>query len=224
MSDYWIVKTDGSGNIQWENTIGGTDADDFFIVQQTSDGGYIIGGYSRSDISGDKTEQSLGNEDYWIVKTNNTGNIQWQNTIGGNSPDYLYAMQQTSDGGYILAGPSSSIISGDKTENCIGSADYWIIKLLPDAIISVSDLQPPIFNLQLFPNPATGITQLTINTKHNAPLECEIINIMGEPVIKSQILNPKSQIDLDVSFLAKGIYLVRVGDGKRWGNKKLVVE
>ena len=237
MSDYWIVKTDGSGNIQWENTIGGTDEDNFFIVQQTSDGGYIIGGYSRSDISGDKTEQSLGNEDYWIVKTNNTGNIQWQNTIGGNSPDYIYAMQQTSDGGYILAGPSSSIISGDKTENCIGSADYWIVKLLPDTITSVSNLQSSPFNLQLFPNPcASGgtirltlpVRQAGISTKHNAPLECEIISMIGQKVFTSSApLAPKGEsahTEIDVSFLAKGIYVVRVGDGERFENRKLVIE
>jgi hypothetical protein len=126
--DYWIVKTDATGNIQWQNTIGGTNSDMLYSIQQTIDGGYILGGLSNSGISADKSENSLGNYDYWIVKTDATGNIQWENTIGGNYDDYLLSIQQTSDGGYILGGRSLSNFSGDKTENCVGGPDYWIVK------------------------------------------------------------------------------------------------
>jgi N-acetylneuraminic acid mutarotase len=79
-------------------------------------------------------------------------------------------------------------------------------------------------SFSIYPNPTYGTIQLTINTKHNAPLECEIINIMGKQVYKFQIQNSNLLTSLDVSFLAKGIYLVRVGDGVRWENKKLVAE
>lgn len=132
VNDYWIVKTDAGGNIQWQNTIGGGSNDFPMSVKQTSDGGYILGGYSASNISGDKTENnwdvSLVTTDCWIVKTDAGGNIQWQNTIGGSGADYLYSIQQTADGGYILCGYSNSNISGDKTENCIGVYDYWVVK------------------------------------------------------------------------------------------------
>ncbi|MBK9424782.1 MAG: T9SS type A sorting domain-containing protein [Bacteroidetes bacterium] len=126
--DYWIVKTDESGNIQWQNTIGGNGDDQLYSIEQTSDGGYILGGYSDSNISGDKTENKKGLHDYWIVKTDSLGNIQWQNTIGGYDYDYLYSIKQTSDNGYILGGYSQSDSSADKTENNIGGWDYWIIK------------------------------------------------------------------------------------------------
>jgi hypothetical protein len=132
--DYWIVKLDSSGNIQWDKTIGGSDLDGLNSLQQTSDGGYILGGGSRSNISGEKTENRRGGYefDYWIVKLDNLGNIQWDKTIGGNSGDNLQSIQQTADNGYILGGNSSSGISGEKTENNRGSNytdDYWIIKL-----------------------------------------------------------------------------------------------
>jgi hypothetical protein len=132
-SDYWIVKTDAAGNIQWQNTIGGSLDDELNSVQQTSDGGYILGGWSYSNISGDKTENNrdttLSTYDYWIVKTDQNGNIQWQKTIGGNDWDALFDIQQTSDGGYILGGSSTSGISGEKTEICYNyESDYWIIK------------------------------------------------------------------------------------------------
>ncbi|MFN4255571.1 MAG: T9SS type A sorting domain-containing protein [Saprospiraceae bacterium] len=126
--DYWVVKLDASGNVQWENTIGGNDDDVLYSVQQTADGGYILGGESRSDASGDKTENSM-NFDYWVVKLNAAGSIQWQNTIGGSGADYLYSVQQTADGGYILGGSSFSNASGDKTENNVGGSDYWIVKI-----------------------------------------------------------------------------------------------
>jgi hypothetical protein len=128
--DYWIVKTDAVGNIQWQNTIGGNLDDALRSVQQTTDGGYIIGGTSNSNISGDKTENSNGDDDYWIVKTDSIGNIQWQNTIGGSNDDWLFSIQQTSDGGFIIGGTSWSNTSGDKNENIVGMGgnDFWIVK------------------------------------------------------------------------------------------------
>jgi len=129
LNDYWIIKIDSSGNILWQNSIGGSNQDRLFSIVQTTDAGYFIGGYSISDISGDKTENSNGGFDYWVVKLNLLGEIEWQNTIGGDSSDFLTTIEQTIDGGYILAGESDSNISGDKTENNNGSTDYWIVKL-----------------------------------------------------------------------------------------------
>ena len=117
-----------SQEIQWQNTIGGGGEDRLNSIQQTSDGGYILGGWSLSGISGDKTENVIGNADYWIVKVDSLGVVQWQNTIGGNLRDILYIIQQTTDNGYILGGTSNSGISGDKTESSY-DFDYWIVKL-----------------------------------------------------------------------------------------------
>ncbi|MBL0340070.1 MAG: T9SS type A sorting domain-containing protein [Bacteroidetes bacterium] len=126
--DFWIVKLDSMGVIQWQNTIGGSNEDFPSTVIQTSDGGYMIGGSSKSNISGDKTENSLGDNDYWIIKTDSAGIIQWQNTIGGSGDDQLYSLVQANDGGYLLGGYSYSNISGDKTENSLGASDYWVVK------------------------------------------------------------------------------------------------
>ncbi|MEI7802510.1 MAG: T9SS type A sorting domain-containing protein, partial [Bacteroidota bacterium] len=136
VTDYWVIKLDSLGNVQWQNTIGGNDADELFSINQTTDGGYIIGGSSASNISGDKTEDIVGGTvstyDYWIVKLNSAGVVQWDKTIGGNDNDVLYSIEQTQDGGYILGGTSYSNASGNKTENVIGGvgdADYWIVKV-----------------------------------------------------------------------------------------------
>lgn len=128
--DYWVVKTDSIGNIEWQNSIGGGSIDYLMSIDQTSDGGYILGGYSISGIGFDKTEADIGSTyDYWIVKINSVGNIQWQNTIGGTGQDYLQSIEQTNDGGYIIGGWSSSGLTGDKTEGLLGEYDYWVVKL-----------------------------------------------------------------------------------------------
>lgn len=114
--------------IEWQNTIGGTMSDFLYSLQQTNDGGYILGGRSVSDSGGDKTENSRGTADFWVVKIDSSGNITNQKTLGGADTDKLCRVRQTSDGGYILGGESDSDISGEKTENSMGSTDNWIIK------------------------------------------------------------------------------------------------
>lgn len=127
--DFWIIKLDANGTIEWQNTIGGAGQEFAYAVHQTPDGGYLIGGQSDSGISGDKTENSFGDSDYWVVKLNSSGVVQWDKTVGGSDLDEVFSFQLTSDGGCIIGGNSYSNISGNKTENCIGEADYWIVKL-----------------------------------------------------------------------------------------------
>src|SRR5688572_25535633 len=82
--------------IEWQNTIGGNEADGISIAEPTSDGGYILGGSSSSDISGDKTEANIeSSPDFWLIKLDGNGNIQWQNTMGGNGSDGLVSLAQT---------------------------------------------------------------------------------------------------------------------------------
>lgn len=131
-SDYWIVKIDSEGNKVWDKTIGGDDHDSFRRGVAAADGGYLLGGSSYSDASGDKTEDSNGDSDLWVVHINSQGKIQWDKTIGGNHRDALSSIIQTPDLGYLLGGISDSDISGDKTENGKGSDDYWVIKLDTD--------------------------------------------------------------------------------------------
>lgn len=141
--DYWILKLDNSGNIEWQNTIGGSGDEsaypDLLIdrgdtvgavpIIQTIDGGYLLGGPSNSNISGDKSENSKGEFDIWLLKLNNNGVIQWQKTIGGSLSDRVHSIYQTYDGGFILGSSSKSNISGDKTENSFGNWDSWLIKI-----------------------------------------------------------------------------------------------
>ncbi len=134
-NDFWVLKLSASGDIEWQKTIGGSGQDFLFSLLQTNDNGFVIGGSSTSNISGDKTEDSQGSNDYWVLKINETGMIEWQNTIGGSETEILQDIRQTSDGGFIVGGSSYSGISGDKTEASNGGADYWIVKINQIGII-----------------------------------------------------------------------------------------
>ena len=127
--DYWIVKTDSLGIKQWDKVFGSHGYDFFCSVEQTSDGGYILGGYTNEGNNGDNTQSNWGADDYWIVKTDSLGIKQWDKGFGGTSYDHLRFIHQTTDGGYILGGNSSSGISGDKTQSNWGVTDYWIVKI-----------------------------------------------------------------------------------------------
>jgi hypothetical protein len=123
--DYWVVKLDNMGTLQWQKSLGGTGFDRAWSIKQTADGGYVVAGTSES-IDGDVTGNH-GISDYWVVKLDGLGIIQWQKSLGGTGNDEAHSIKQTTDGGYIIAGASSSN-DGDVTGNH-GFGDFWVVKL-----------------------------------------------------------------------------------------------
>ena len=129
-ADYWIVKLNSLGNKQWDARFGGTLDDNLVSVYQTSDGGYILAGYSESGIGGDKSATQIGDIDFWVVKTNSSGVKQWDYTYGGSGTEQFFTLEPTPDNGFILGGMSNSPIGASKSEAAKSSfGDYWIIKI-----------------------------------------------------------------------------------------------
>ena len=123
--DFWIVKLTSSGIIEWQKSIGGSNDDIARSIKQTSDGGYIVAGSTKS-TDGD-VSMNNGNVDFWVVKLGPMGELQWENALGGTGADYASDIIEISDG-YIGCGYTGSHNTGDVTGHQ-GVLDYWIVKL-----------------------------------------------------------------------------------------------
>ena len=129
--DSWILKLDRNGNLSWQKTYGETEWDSFTSIQQTLDGGYIMAGYIGYPLPPEKMP-ILKNEDVstcsgiWVVKLTDSGNVFWQNCYGMTEVDKPTAINQTSDGGYILVGNT----------HYTSFTDIWVLKLDSNGNIS----------------------------------------------------------------------------------------
>jgi hypothetical protein len=124
--DFWVVKLNADGEIAWQKMLGGSQNDWGRAVEQTSDGGYVVAGDSSSN-DGDVSENH-GIQDFWVVKLNADGALDWQKSLGGSSIDKAYDISETKDGGYIIVGTSNSS-NGDISERKHKAADAWVVKL-----------------------------------------------------------------------------------------------
>jgi PKD repeat protein len=134
--DVWVVKLGASGDLVWQKTFGGSETDDAHDLQPTSDGGFVVAAYTYSnngDVQGHHGGLELQAQDAWVVKLDRDGALVWQRPLGGDSTDLAYAVQQTTDGGYIMAGATSSN-DGDVTGNHGGAYDAWVVKLDPAGV------------------------------------------------------------------------------------------
>ena len=111
-NDFCLVKTDASGNLQWNKTYGGTEGEWAYALVENSDGGYALAGFTYS--------LGAGEGDFWLIKTDASGNLQWNKTYGGTEVDAASSLVETSDGGYALAGITGSF--------SFGANDFWLVK------------------------------------------------------------------------------------------------
>jgi len=199
--DVWVVKLDPNGSIQWQKCIGGTDDDRAYSIQQTSEGGYIVAGYTWS-IDGDISENH-GSIDYWVVKLDALGDLQWQKCLGGTQADKALSVQQTSDGGYVVAGESNSA-NGDVSGNH-GYGDYWVVKFNFTAHTPL--LEEPGF--VMYPNPSSHYIYINLL---EFTRKVEVYNINGE-LVQQQV--PQKQVaEINIKELPKGVYVVKMYSGK----------
>ena len=126
IDDFWVVKLDASGNMTWQRCLGGSGTDDAYSIQQVADGGYVVAGITDTNNNGD-VSGNHGSFDCWIVKLDRYGNLLWQKCLGGSDEDRAESVQQTADGGYIVAGRTFSN-DGDASGNH-GERDGWVVKL-----------------------------------------------------------------------------------------------
>jgi hypothetical protein len=201
--DFWVVKLDNTGNILWQKSLGGTGYEIALSIHLTNDNGFIIAGFANSS-DGDVTGNH-GGGDYWVVKLDSTGNIQWQKCLGGTDSDGANSIDLVDNGGFIIAGWSNSNDS-DVSGNH-GDYDFWVVKLAPYNLSIVESNKNE--NINIYPNPANNKLSLEFQQSilfHNSIIS--ISNIQGQILIRQNL--KQSKTDIDINSLANGIYILKI--------------
>ncbi len=213
--DAWCVKLDAMGNITWQKALGGSDRDRAYAVQQTTDGGYVVAGEAHSndgDVSGNH-----GAPDLWAVKLDAMGNLSWQKAMGGTDGENANAVQQTTDGGYILAGTTGGSNDGDVFGNH-GFADLWVVKLDNQG---VGLEEPAMTSFQVAPNPSAGLVSIRTNGLWKSA-QLTLTDALGQEVLRENMTG--SSATLELTAWPRGLYLMAIRSGERTSSQRLVLE
>ena len=179
-NDIWILKLDARGTEMWQKTLGGLSEEQLATIILTKDNGFLIGASSESDGCKYKTsetnkntiyknEDSKGSLDYWLVKLNYKGELEWQKTIGGNYLDQLRSVVTTLDGGFFVGGVSNSNSNYFKSKDCNGQTDFWYLKLSSKGEILWETTYGGVGDENLYTVLETNEHQLIVAGNSNSP-------------------------------------------------------
>lgn len=219
-SDCWLIELDQNGNIARQKVIGGSGNESPGPIFKDSFGELVIPMSSSSNISGDKTEDSKGLSDFWVVALNDQWEIVWQKTLGGPNTDGSTQMVEVIPGQYVLAGGTFAGTPGDILTPSYGGRDLWFTELKTN--LSVKEIHPvPTFHI--YPNPSTG--RITLEKQAGADgmtYQAEIIDVGGQKL--QSLAMTHNQHILDFSMYPSGMYWIRVTHGENVGIYKIVLK
>lgn len=201
--DVYLIKTDEVGDTLWTKRYGGEQWEVGRSIDLTDDGGYIITGHTES--YGGSTGNVL------VMKTDCSGDTLWTQTFGGNGFDWGNSVQQTSDGGFIIAGYSSSFGNNN--------IDMYLIKINGQGTLDIHR-NPTTDEFGVFPNPANNI--LHIKTCDNTKIE--IINLTGRVIYNTNVNCKTDLFSIDISGYSKGLYLVKLVSEKNSTIEKIIIK
>jgi hypothetical protein len=166
-ADVWLIRTDGAGSQLWSRTFGGPQDDGAFSVQETQDGGFIIAGYTQS--------YGAGGADVWLIRTDSSGAELWSQTYGGTGEDVGNSVRQTSDGGYVVAGNTTSYGAG--------GTDVYLIRT--DADVGVAEEEHPrevCLHPHSAPNPFWDKTTIEYSLPADTYVRITVHDLLGRQI------------------------------------------
>jgi hypothetical protein len=216
INDYYMIRTDTAGIIQWQKTYGGGGWDHGMVGELTSDGGYIMGGTTNSFGS--------GLADLYLVKTDSAGDSTWTKTFGGADNDSGWAVHETAPDNYIIAGSTLS--------HGAGGGDMWILAVGPVPGVSEKsiDHQDRLI-LQYCPNAGTDRITISYGCDMNARIRLRVYSAAGQwiaTLLDKQHERGEYKIAWDLKDhngkrLSKGVYFLRLDSSGNAITKKIVV-
>jgi hypothetical protein len=212
--DVYLVKTDADGEPLWYNTFGGSDTDVGRFISPTTDGGYLITGYTQSFGN--------GSQNVYIVKVNSDGDSLWATAFGGDEDDYGWAGIEDIDGGYLVTGWTRSYSPRSK--------DALLMKLESDhntIIDGAVDLLPIVTDLrQNYPNPFNASTTISYSTQETQHITLAVFDLLGREILTlvDQTVEPGTHdVVFDASSLTSGVYLCALRAGNNYHTRRMVL-
>lgn len=215
-SDFYLVKTDSAGEFLWDKTYGGNEADRAFTAMQTSDGGYILGGYTASF--------NVEYYDFYMVKTDTNGDTLWTKTFGGLWQEEIADIEETSDGGFAAVGYTYSFGAGNFPNI------YFVKTDANGNITSVEDKEnslPTIFELfQNYPNPFNPSTTINWQSPVGSWQTIKVFDVLGNAVatlVDEQKSAGRYNVQFTMSNCVSGVYFYQLRAGEYIITKKMIL-
>ncbi len=213
--DMWLIKTDADGDSLWSRTFGGESYDVCSSIIQTADGGYALAGCTRSF--------GAGGRDMWLIRTNTDGDSLWSRTFGGRDTEGCNSMIQTVDGGYALAGATSSFGAGN--------GDFWLVKTGPDPASAPSEsfipLLPSSFILfPAYPNPFNSVTTIRYGLPYPGNVSLQVYNPFGQRIgtlFEGYRQSGIHTTTMPATNLPSGLYFVRLKASDQMFTQKIML-
>ncbi len=257
-SDFYLIKTDANGDSLWTRTFGGGATEEAYSVKQTTDGGYIMTGGTMS--------YGAGNYDFWLVKTNEDGDMEWNKTYGGEEKDKGWSVVQSNDGGYFIAGFTESFAQSEEDEgvylvktNASGDTlwtrtygdisndgghwaiqtedggyaitgykyvsgvqyNFYLIKTLGDGTVGVDDINNEYETLNIYPNPFNNKTTIEFDNPESKTYDLKITDITGKTVRTINNIRD-NRIDIYRQNLPHGFYTIQLRGEKNFTGKIII--
>jgi hypothetical protein len=207
-SDIWLLRMNSEGETLWTKTYGGSMNDGAYFGQRTSDGGYIITGY---------TQISKNDGDVYLIKTDSLGNVIWENRFGGPKLDEGQEVKETSDGGYIICG---------WTDSYGNWSQVYLIKTDSLGNVGIREEQKPYagnrFSFSVFPDPARSILTVQFNAKIQKQITLDIYNALGSKVWGNNFFDA-AKISIDIRTFPAGVYFLKAETGNKTITKKITI-
>ena len=199
----WLVDIDNTGSINWEKSYSGNVSEKNYSMSPTKDGGYVLTGESYSD-DGSVTGHH-GGIDYWNLKVDATGKIEWEQCLGGSSEDRPRSVFGAADGSIFTAGYSNST-DGDISGNQ-GDFDIWIVKQASTLSVSSNDFSN---QFTVYPLPVQNQMYINFGEANQSNYTIRIFDVLGENIFTKNYSEVSNQVSIDVSSFSNGNYFVKI--------------
>ena len=205
VEDFWLVKCNSIGTIEWEKTYGGAYHESPRAIARRSNGEIVMAGVSTTDDG--MVTGSHGSNDFWVICVDSMGNLLWTKCLGGTGSDFAYALDLTDEGDVVVAGTTESS-NGDVTNN-YGGKDVWVVKL-STSTVEVPEMERQLMDFTVFQK--DDLLRVRFYSRRNIPLYFQIFDYNGQ-LLHEQSIDIHEGInllDLAPAMKSTGLYVLSV--------------